>query len=75
MDKFQISKGLGGTEYIQYQQVPANINAAIAEFESRKNDEIAASERNISHTFAPYIKVREEATETEKILAALLHLN
>lgn len=77
MDKFQPPKwvGLGGTEYIEHQQVPADITATIAEFESRKNDEIAASEESIARTAAPFINVRERATEIEKLLADLHCLN
>lgn len=53
------------------QQLPPDLFATIAVFESRKNAENTASEENIRQTAAPFHKIGEKAKEIQKVLAEL----
>ncbi|KAK4299615.1 hypothetical protein Pmani_028118 [Petrolisthes manimaculis] len=53
------------------QQMPQDLFATIAEFESKRNAEISASEENIRQTAAPFHKVGNKAVEIQKLLAEL----
>ncbi|XP_045612695.1 nucleoporin p58/p45 isoform X2 [Procambarus clarkii] len=53
------------------QQMPQDLFATIALFESQRNAENAASEENIRQTAAPFHKVGKKAEEIQQLLAEL----
>ncbi|XP_053647303.2 nucleoporin p58/p45 isoform X4 [Cherax quadricarinatus] len=53
------------------QQMPQDLFATIALFESRRNAENAASEENIRQTEGPFHKVAKKAEEIQQLLAEL----